>query len=63
MLLERQKLNVDHTHFLLVDNGTIEQYGTDRAFRVKLERFLCDPRKLSFTISLNIFYSLIFSSF
>ena len=60
MLLERQKLNADHTHFLLVDNGTKKQYGTERAFKVNLERYLCDPRKLTFIISLNIFYSLIF---
>ena len=63
MLLERQKLNVDHTHFLLVDDGTRKQYGTERAFKVNLERYLCDPRKLTFIISLNMFYSLIFSSF
>ena len=43
MLSEREKLNENHTHFLLVDNGTRKKYGIERNFRVKLERFLCNP--------------------
>ena len=46
MLSEREKLNENHTHFLLVDNGTRKKYGIERNFRVKLERFLCNPCEL-----------------
>ena len=49
MLEEREKLGEKHTHFLFVDNGTSGKYGIERKFRVKLERFLCNPRELFLT--------------
>ena len=33
-------LNQLHSHFLLVDNGTVEKYGAELALRRKLERFI-----------------------
>ncbi|XP_071505230.1 transient receptor potential cation channel subfamily M member 3-like [Diadema antillarum] len=34
------KLNSHHTHFLLVDNGTVEQYGCEALLRRKFEKYL-----------------------
>lgn len=33
-------LNDHHSHFLLVDNGTVGRYGAELALRRKLERFI-----------------------
>ncbi|XP_071952061.1 transient receptor potential cation channel subfamily M member 3-like [Antedon mediterranea] len=34
------KLNSHHTHFLLVDNGTIGQFGTEIALRCQFEQYM-----------------------
>eukprot|EP00057_Strongylocentrotus_purpuratus_P026830 XP_011681304.1 PREDICTED: transient receptor potential cation channel subfamily M member 3 [Strongylocentrotus purpuratus] len=34
------KLNSHHTHFLLVDNGTVDQYGCEMLVRRKFEKYL-----------------------
>eukprot|EP00795_Rhopilema_esculentum_P014803 gene14803-5908_t len=43
MLEEKTILEEHHTQFLLVDNGTINQFGTERKLRAKLEQFLNCP--------------------
>ncbi|XP_033120583.1 transient receptor potential cation channel subfamily M member 1-like isoform X2 [Anneissia japonica] len=38
------KLNSHHTHFLLVDNGTMGQFGTEIALRCKFEQYMSQQR-------------------
>ncbi|XP_038077470.1 transient receptor potential cation channel subfamily M member 1-like [Patiria miniata] len=38
------KLNSHHTHFLLVDNGTLDQYGCEFILRRRLEKYISQQR-------------------
>ena len=54
------KLDPNHTHFILVDDGTIGEYGADIEFRAKLEIGLSESA--SYFSQLDENHSLIFRS-
>jgi len=37
-------LNSNHSHFLLVDNGTVGKYGCEINFRKRLEKHIAQQR-------------------
>ncbi|KAK7074537.1 hypothetical protein SK128_025621 [Halocaridina rubra] len=45
---EPVSLNGDHTHFLMVDNGTRDKFGGADAFRTRLEEAIQEPEPLGF---------------
>eukprot|EP00795_Rhopilema_esculentum_P014805 gene14805-5910_t len=54
MLEEKTVLEKHHTQFLLVDNGTVNQFGTERKLRSKLEQYLNSPADSKSIPSVNL---------
>ena len=51
--LELSPLNHNHTHFLLVDDGTEKQFGAEIAFRARLEQHFSEGIKISKETSMS----------